>query len=90
MERGRECSTGSVFGNHGVYLREDERNSSKHRERRGAIREEHRRLLFNEVAEDYYHGFKLMSDYLHGWADRKNERRTLVEGQGPTRNILPW
>ena len=23
-ERGRECSTGSVFGNHGVYLREEE------------------------------------------------------------------
>ena len=27
------------------------------------------RLLFTSIADEYYHGFKIMSDHLHGWGD---------------------
>ncbi len=75
--QGQECSSGSVFGNDGVDLNYGEENGG------ATKRMTHRRLLFSEAAEDYYHGFKLMSDHLHGWANRQNERRSLVEGQEP-------
>ena len=86
-EHGRTCTTGSVFGNDGAAINSGSGSSSSRErdiEKNKRLRErEDKRLLFSEVAEDYYHGFKLMSDHLHGWADRENERRTLVEGLSP-------
>ena len=70
-ETGRSCSDGSVFGSDASatnYQTEDTIHNT-------------RRLQFIDAAEDYYHGFKLASDHLHGWGDRTNEKRTLVEGK---------
>lgn len=33
------------------------------------------RMLFTSIADEYYHGFKIMSDHLHGWGDRQDHRR---------------
>jgi hypothetical protein len=34
-----------------------------------------RRLQFSSIVDQYNHGFKIMSDHLHGWGDRSDHRR---------------
>ena len=61
---GRECGQ-SIFD---TDVRKENVNRKKANDRGS-------RRLFSSIAEDYYHGFMIISDHLHGWGDRMDPRR---------------
>ena len=71
---GHHCSGWSILDadaddNEEEKVEDKGRTNSKKRNKRAS------RMLFSAIADEYYHGFKINSDHLHGWSDRKDLRR---------------